>query len=694
MKRIKKVISLILCFCMMFGFTLEAFAACVTPSADKTSVAAGENITVTLTLDENIDNCFSFEYYLYYDANKFELTASKAGNSISGLQVSAENDSDTEGTYYKINWLDPSSNGATIKAGTLCELTFTAKKDISDNDEVTFRAKRKQVGDSTTWGDKDADAVTTGDPVSVTVTPAPVAASYKVDLEGTQTVQLGETAPVTVKIASDNATTYNTVDVMLSYDKDKLELVTTSLGDGYTIKKDTANGTVRVAGYGTDKQLGDAFTLNFKAQKLGAAEVAFVAAKVDEATHATTDDAPDATIVTDKVTITVGGYTVNLQDDFEGAGTATPDADYTFTAKDTHYDYDVKAKIGDTELTVTDNGDGSFTISKDQITGNITVTATKTAKQYDVTVTGTGAADVTAPAKATYKEDYKYTFVQDSKYDYTVKIAVDGTEISPVLVEGTADQYQIDGSKITGPMTIEVNKTLKPVTASNILFTGDGAADVAGGTSQTAPINQEFKFTITKEDGYVYTITAVKGETEKTDVTVTDNGDGTYTIPAAAIDGTNITVNVAKEAEAARTADVYKYVELDGKVMYLVVAKDSSLADGKVLTYDGSAMYWSEKYEGYCWLVISDQGPDAVKEAAADLIGDAEGTRTEISYTGDVNKTEQADINDAQLVYDMYNAKYDGFDTVSVEKFLRADMNGSKNLTVEDARAVVSEILK
>ena len=36
----------------------------------------------------------------------------------------------------------------------------------------------------------------------------------------------------------------------------------------------------------------------------------------------------------------------------------------------------------------------------------------------------------------------------------------------------------------------------------------------------------------------------------------------------------------------------------------------------------------------------------------------------------------------------------DSFDTVSVERFLRADMNGSKNLTVEDAVAVVSEILK
>ena len=110
----------------------------------------------------------------------------------------------------------------------------------------------------------------------------------------------------------------------------------------------------------TDKQLGDAFTLNFKAQQVGTAEVAFASAKVDKADHAISDDAPEATKVTDKVTVTVGGYTVTLSDDFEGAGTATPDADYTFTAKNTHYDYDVIAKIGDTELTVTDNGDGSL----------------------------------------------------------------------------------------------------------------------------------------------------------------------------------------------------------------------------------------------------------------------------------------------------------------------------------------------
>ena len=476
------------------------------------------------------------------------------------------------------------------------------------------------------------------------------------------------------------------MDVTLKYDKEKLALDTTSLGEGYTITNDASNGIVRVTGYGEEKQLGNAFTLNFKAQQVGTAEVAFTSAKVDKADHAISDDAPEATKVTDKVTVTVGGYTVTLSNDFDGAGTATPDADYTFTAKNTHYDYDVIAKIGDTQLTVTDNGDGSYTISKEQINGNITVTATKTAKQYDVTVTGNGAADVTAPAKATYGTDYTYTLTQDSNYAYTVKITAGGTEITSELQEGTANQYKIAGDKITGPVEINV---AKEQTAGTITFEGEGAGDVVGGTSQNAPLHQDFTFTITKAADFVYAVTAVKGENT---VNVNDNGDGTYTIAAADIDGANIMVNVAKNPN--KTAEVYQYVKLNGKVMYLVVANDSSLTEGKVLTYDGSAMYWSEKYDGYCCLVISDKAEQEMKEEAVKHLGSVEGTKIEIDYSGDVNKTGQIDINDAQLVYDMYKPVYDDFDILSVERFLRADMNGSKNLTVEDAVAVVSEILK
>ncbi len=681
MKRIKKAISLILCFCMMFGFTLEAFAASVNPSADKASVEAGESVTVTLTLDEALEDCIGFGFRLFYDPDKFVLTKGENGDCNSETKCSTSK-TNKEGTFHDINYVNTDSEPTTIPAGTLYKLTFTARKGISSTEDVSFRVKKVSAMNSNMT---QIDNVTVGNPVSISVNPV-TKASYKVDLQAAPTeLKVGETAAVKVQIDSDNVDVYNAVDVILNYDKEKLALETTEIA-GYTVTNNEEAGTVRVTGYGEDKQIGDAFTLNFKAQQAGKADVKFTSAKVDAANGAISADAPEAAKVTEKVTLTIGGYQVTLPDDFSGDATTTPGEDYTFNANNTHYDYDVVAKIGDTQLTVTDNGDGSYTISKEQINGNITVTATKTAKQYDVTVTGNGAADVTAAAKATYGTDYTYTLTQDSNYAYTVKITAGGTEITSELQEGTANQYKIAGDKITGP--VEINVT-KEQTAGTITFEGEGAGDVVGGTSQNAPLHKDFTFTITKAADFVYAVTAVKGENT---VNVKDNGDGTYTIAAADIDGANIMVNVAKNP--VKTAEVYQYVKLNGKVMYLVVANDSSLTEGKVLTYDGSAMYWSKKYDGYCWLVISDEAEPEMKEEAVTHLGSAEGTKTEIDYAGDVNKTEQIDINDAQLVYDMYKAAYDNFDTVSVERFLRADMNGSKNLTVEDAVAVVSEILK
>ena len=666
---------------MMFGFTLEAFAASVNPSADKASVEAGESVTVTLTLDEALEDCIGFGFRLFYDPDKFVLTKGENGDCNSETKCSTSK-TNKEGTFHDINYVNTDSEPTTIPAGTLYKLTFTAKKGVSSTEDVSFRVKKVSAMNSNM---AQIDNVTVGNPVSISVNPV-TKASYKVDLQAAPTnLKVDETTAVKVQIDSDNVDVYNAVDVILSYDKEKLALETTEIA-GYTVTNDEEAGTVRVTGYGEDKQIGDAFTLNFKAQQAGKADVKFTSAKVDAANGAISADAPEAAKVTEKVTLTIGGYQVTLPDDFSGDATTTPGEDYTFNANNTHYDYDVVAKIGDTQLTVTDNGDGSYTISKEQINGNITVTATKTAKQYEVTVTGNGAADVEAPAKATYGTDYTYTLTQDSNYAYTVKITAGGTEITSELQEGTANQYKIAGDKITGP--VEINVT-KEQTAGTITFEGEGAGDVVGGTSQNAPLHKDFTFKITKAADFVYAVTAVKGENT---VNVKDNGDGTYTIAAADIDGANIMVNVAKNP--IKTAEVYQYVKLDGKVMYLVVANDSSLTEGKVLTYDGSAMYWSEKYDGYCWLVISDEAEPEMKEEAVTHLGSAEGTKTEIDYAGDVNKTGQIDINDAQLVYDMYKAAYDNFDTVSVERFLRADMNESKNLTVEDAVAVVSEILK
>ena len=107
MRQIKKAISFILCFCMMFGFTLEAFAGSVKPSVDKTSVAAGESVTVTLTLDEDIANCTSFEYWLYYNSDKFTMTGSENGNSCNGMKISSPM-TGADGAYYVVSFVDPS----------------------------------------------------------------------------------------------------------------------------------------------------------------------------------------------------------------------------------------------------------------------------------------------------------------------------------------------------------------------------------------------------------------------------------------------------------------------------------------------------------------------------------------------------------------------------------------------------------
>ena len=58
----------------------------------------------------------------------------------------------------------------------------------------------------------------------------------------------------------------------------------------------------------------------------------------------------------------------------------------------------------------------------------------------------------------------------------------------------------------------------------------------------------------------------------------------------------------------------------------------------------------------------------------------------------DVNMTNLVDINDAQLAYDLYNGKYEDFKTINMHRFLNADVNVDRKITVADAAAIASEI--
>jgi len=137
--------------------------------------------------------------------------------------------------------------------------------------------------------------------------------------------------------------------------------------------------------------------------------------------------------------------------------------------------------------------------------------------------------------------------------------------------------------------------------------------------------------------------------------------------------------------------------------MFLITAKWGD----KVLAYGEDTMYYSAKYsvEGYeeagayCWLVLSTDEmntAELVKEEAEKLIAQAaEGsTAKDIAYNYDVNGTTAVDVNDAQLVYDMYNASYDEFtENLPMKKFLEADVKNDKKLDTKDVAAIINYIV-
>lgn len=548
--------------------------------------------------------------------------------------------------------------------------------------------------------------LTTASNTSVTLTVkdnTPAAEGYTVAVSGNTTIQTGDKAMVKLDITNPKVDHYNAVDMKLTYDANVLSFDKDScinLPAEATVT-DT-NGSLRIQFYGADRTA--EIQLAFTGKAGGTGEVKVTEAKVDEAANANMQNAPAAT-VTGSAAITVGQtYNVNRDTNVvDGNSKAEAGKDYTFklaNGLDGKY-MDVKYTVGGVEKTLTANADGSYTIPKEDVTGDITITAV--GKPYTVTKDGTGKDNVTLTGNtATYGTNYTFTLNKVDNYAYTVTVTAGDKTVTPTL-NADGKTYTINGKDITGDVVIAV---IKEANKAQINFAGSGVADVVNGsTSQTVEPGQDFKFSIDKKDGYEYIVTAEKAD--GTAVTVTDNGDGTYTIAGADIKaGDVITVTVEKKLiETKYTIEVNEFVKIganaEGKAqsVFLITAKLNegvALAEGKVLAYGNNPMFQNaERYDGaYAYLVISDKTLDEVKAEAekAGQITEVDGTAQTFNVNGDVNGTGLVDINDAQLVYNIYKAKYDNFDATTMAMFLAADMNDSRTVTVEDAAAVVAKI--
>jgi len=504
---------------------------------------------------------------------------------------------------------------------------------------------------------------------------------YTVAASADVTASKGGNASVDIHVtgnSNEEIAGYNDYDITLSYDPDALTYVSAAAAhSGAEISHDSASGTIRVIGHGEAKAYTDAVvTLNLTANISGIHTVAITSAKIDNSGNAIALDAPEAA-VSDKDTAVKVAYPVTLPENFTGDESVLPGGDYQFTAPSEYY-----------EITVTVDGEkvtpeiDGLVYTLRGVSGDVVITAV--GKTYEVTKNGDHAT-ITGEATAQYGKDYSFTVAAESGYAITnVSVQVGGTAVDYSISNGT---YVISGSKITGDVTITVTTQLQAANTTRITFEGVDASEVVGGLVQYVTNGQDFTFELNEEEGYVYTVKLDGEELEPT--------DGIYTIPGERINGTALTISISKEVYSFHPeVTVSQYIQLDRTVMWLVTATEGET----VLSYgEGNTMFWSDKYNAYCWLVVSAESEDTVKQTAeSSIIAAAEdAVVTQVGYDFDVNQTGAVDINDAQLTYDMYQAKlYSGFDTVTMDKFLEADANGDGAVNVEDAAAVVAQLLK
>lgn len=524
---------------------------------------------------------------------------------------------------------------------------------------------------------------------------------YYVSLDSTATsAEVNKPVAVALFMGQDPGDlAYNTFFFQFSYDAEKLDFANAAIGNSSEtpaiINDNSDAGLLTIGGYGEPRS--DRFiTLNFTVKAAGEATVKLVKAQMDVRANAA-KDAQTASVPAGQsgtVTILCGGFPVVLPDCATGDAYVTANGDYTFTANP-GYDYGFSATVNDEYIDVIDNGDGSYTIKN--VTGKLVISAnsTPTVKTYAVTVKGDGSGDVSASTSATHGRNYTFTVTQAANYDYAVAVTVNGQPVTCTVSNSgsNAYTYTIPAKSVTGPVVITVKKTL-PSGTTMITFNGNGTSDEwQKGVSRVISNGSDFDFYTEQHDGFDYSISAAgqSGIIPVSETGKTGEIGVKYTIPGQYITGGIITITITKAQHFDWNVIVSPYVDTDGSTIWLITASpDPKPEETKSLYYGGKPMLWSEKYKSYAWLLLSSKSQDTVKADAEAAITIKENAVTSIEYGGDVNGTGHIDINDAQYIYDLYNAKHSALD---MEKFLRCDVNGNREVSVDDVQAVVSLLL-
>lgn len=719
--KVKKILACVLAFVMLISAVPAVYAAGDDAGMsflfDNTTPNPGDTITALVTVDSDFSAAMGYESHFYFD--KELLTVEKIeilGTSVSNLTTVDKANTNGEIRFAEFNW----DYDETIADNYVRNLKGNFAR-------ITLKVSEYAGGKTATgrtygmaWDDMDENVVEWEGSYSLSIqgsaTAKPTATGYTVSMGADQQLVSGQKVriPVTVASSEKGITGFNAYDMTFTYDPAALTLNTTSNAAANLTVEDN-NGTVRVRRYGDTVVLGEALALEFTANKATSSTVTLTAAKFDLDANSINFDAPAATISDADTVVNANNFTVTLPDEF------TSDAEtrlvpsggsFTFKPVDSHYTYTFTVKMGDTAKEgLTFGADDTYTI--ENISGNVVVTCTgKTPKQYDVTynINTDVEQDVTrGPEKATYLKDYSFTVTPRAGITYDVSYSTPSTAgttkiLIPTVNDNGTITYTVPANRVVEDLRIYVRSSATE--GIPVVITGNGAEDVASGNASSMGRNMPYYFTLNQRENCDYTVTAYyqplnTPTASKRPATVRSLGNGKYVVEAVNYNDYlyrysnwwNLVVKVEKVSHSAEEVSVSTYLELNDKTMMLITVKGTP-EGGKAFTYDGNTMYKVNAYgtDQYAWLVIVGKGQTLTQEeAAAKVAISAADNVVTITPSFDVNMTGKVDVNDAQLVYDMYNGTYSDFTQVSVEKFLRADVNATKAVDHTDAVAIVNQ---
>lgn len=721
---------------MLFSVTPVVFAAetaqIFTLTFDNATPHAGDTITATIYMEQAPTDYYkvtsSIEYnkdiltYVDYTCSWEDMTCAvtekRSGDYKSYVDFKIDSRRGTN--------TDVLDKIQTRQTGAIATVTFKVNESCEAGQAINYKIRGTFYNSSNSAAINNpnvGEALVVTEQGGSTITVPKTETGYSVSMGADQQAIGGQKVriPVTVASSEKGITGFNAYDMTFTYDPEALTLNTTSNAAANLTVEDN-NGTVRIRRYGNTVALGEALALEFTANKATSSTVTLTAAKFDLDANSINFDAPAATI-TDADTTVKALWNVSLPDGFvsaaaDGSTLVENGADFTFKAVNPNYEYTLRITTNGQTQEVTVKG-GSYTI--ENVTDNVQVTVvSKVGRTYTLKFVGSGVdAGLVTPTTATvqYPNDYSFTVkFPGTGYKTTVKFAPSDNKFDVERLENGDYAYKLLGNYLVGDENGEITVTVEKVentAKKDIIVAGSGSEAFSADNALTFYAGENYTFKLDKNEQY-YDYELVVWYTDSSNHTVRptpkDNGDGTYTIVNMPNADMHITINKMAKALDPDAVDVVKYLELDNKTMYMVTVwgelSHTNLGSTNTTyiayTYDDNLMYDTSYYTApngtkgaSSWLVIVDKGEEFTKEEALKHLKLVESTQEQnknisLVYFGidpNVNgsKGGQLDINDVQLVYDMYNSLYENFEQVSVKKFLLADQTLDRQLNSADA---------